>query len=102
MNTQPPPLGSTEPPQASSEAPPHDFDAVAEALPAVGAGIDWKSIADALYPVIRACTCDLERNSAGVPVWFPMEGGGIGRKLTRRCSRCVAKEMYEAAAGAPP
>ena len=32
MNKQPPPLGSTEPPRA------HDFDPVAEALPAVGAG----------------------------------------------------------------
>lgn len=60
---------------------------------------DWREIAAALYVVARACTCDYERNSAGVPLWFPMEGGGIGRKLIHQCSRCAARSEYEAAAG---
>jgi hypothetical protein len=66
--------------------------------------IDWRAVADALYPAARTagCQCQYERNSAGVPVWFPMEGGGLGRKLTHRCGRCIAKEMYETAAGVTP
>lgn len=61
--------------------------------------IDWREIAIALYPAARTggCTCAYERTKGGVPIWFPAEGGGIVRKLIRRCSRCIALEMHETA-----
>lgn len=61
--------------------------------------IDWRAIAAALYPAARTagCLCQYERNSAGVPVWFPTEAGGLGRKLIKRCSRCIAIEAHETA-----
>lgn len=60
---------------------------------------DWRAIAAALYPAARTagCICEYERTKGGVPVWFPIEGGGIGRKLIKRCSRCIAIEMHETA-----
>ena len=60
---------------------------------------DWRSIADALSIVVRSagCRCEFERNASGVPVWFPNEGGGIGRKLTHLCSRCAAIAAYTTA-----
>jgi hypothetical protein len=61
--------------------------------------IDWRAIADGLSPAARnaGCRCDYERNSAGIPMWFPVEGGGIARKLIRRCSKCIAVDVYDAA-----
>ena len=41
------------------------------------------------------CRCQYERNSAGVPVWFKNEDGGIGRKLILQCSPCRVIEEYE-------
>lgn len=60
---------------------------------------DWRAIAEALYPAARSagCTCSYERTKSGVPMWFPIEGGGIGRKLIKYCSRCKALEMHETA-----
>lgn len=68
-------------------------------LPMSDPVIDWKLVAAALYPAARTagCTCDYERTSTGVPMWFPIEGGGIGRKLIKRCARCKAIEMHELA-----
>jgi hypothetical protein len=62
---------------------------------------DWKAIAEKLYLTLNAfgCTCEFERNKSGVPLWFPMEGGGIGRKLLKRCSKHQACNEYELAAG---
>lgn len=61
---------------------------------------NWRAIADALYPAARTagCTCDYQRTAGGVPMWFPSEGGGIARKLIKRCARCIAIENYEAIA----
>lgn len=60
---------------------------------------DWREIAAALYPAARSagCTCDYERAAGGVPMWFPAEGGGIARKLIKRCARCKAIEMHQTA-----
>jgi hypothetical protein len=60
---------------------------------------DWRAIAEALYPAARTagCICEYERTKGGVPIWFPTEGGGIARKLIKRCSRCLAIEMHETA-----
>jgi len=60
---------------------------------------NWRAIAEALYPAARTagCLCEYQRTPGGVPMWFPTEGGGIGRKLIRRCSRCQAIEMHETA-----
>jgi hypothetical protein len=57
----------------------------------------WRAIADALYPAARTagCYCDYERTKGGVPIWFPIVGGGIGRKLIKLCARCKAIEMHE-------
>jgi hypothetical protein len=62
-------------------------------------GTAWQAIAAALYPAAKSagCRCEYERNGAGVPVWYPNEAGGIGRKLIKRCSRCLALEAYEVA-----
>lgn len=67
---------------------------------AMTAVTNWRAIADALYPAARTagCTCDYQRTAGGVPMWFPMEGGGIARKLIKRCARCIAIEAYEATA----
>jgi hypothetical protein len=46
---------------------------------------------------IAGCRCSYERNSSGVPVWYPNEAGGIGRRLIKQCSRCHAIELFEAA-----
>ena len=64
---------------------------------------DWRAIADVLYGSVRTagCRCEFERNRAGVPLWFPNDAGGIGRKLVKRCSRCVALDLYQAAIGMP-
>jgi hypothetical protein len=60
---------------------------------------DWRDLALSALPIIRTagCRCEYERSSAGVPIWYPMEGGGIGRKLIRRCGPCIAREAFEAA-----
>ena len=62
----------------------------------------WRAIADALYPAARTagCLCEYQRAPGGVPIWFPAEGGGIARKLIRRCSRCKAIDMHETAINA--
>ena len=57
----------------------------------------WRAIAEALYPVARACTCELERTKGSVPIWFPDDGGSIARKLVKRCSRCEAIDLHEMA-----
>jgi hypothetical protein len=64
--------------------------------------LDWRAVAEALYPVARisGCRCDYERNAAGVPIWFKNDAGGIGRRLLKRCSRCVALDLFEAAIAA--
>lgn len=61
---------------------------------------DWQSIAAQLHASLKAmpCRCDFLRNAAGVPLWFPVDGGGIDRRLTRQCSRCAALDLYDAAA----
>lgn len=63
---------------------------------------DWRQIADALSLAARTagCRCEYERTKGGVPIWFPMEGGGIGRKLIRRCSKCLAVDAYDEAVAA--
>jgi hypothetical protein len=63
---------------------------------------NWREIAERLYPVAMrsGCLCEYERAKGGVPMWFPMEGGGIGRKLIKQCSRCVVDELYRSAGGA--
>jgi len=60
--------------------------------------VDWQAIAAQLYPIARlaGCRCEYERNAAGVPVWYPAEGGGIERRLLKRCSKCEAVAAYEA------
>lgn len=59
--------------------------------------VDWKVIAEALYPAARSagCNCDYARTKGGIPVWFPSEGGGIARKLIKRCARCLAIDLHE-------
>jgi len=59
----------------------------------------WRAIAAALYPAARTagCLCEYERTKGGVPIWYPAEGGGIERKLIKRCARCKALEMHETA-----
>jgi hypothetical protein len=54
-----------------------------------------------LYLSLKAtpCRCEYERNSRGVPTWHPKEGGGIERKLIKKCSKHVAEEEYEAKYG---
>lgn len=88
------------PPKPPAEPPPNT--AAIALLRSLNADpTDWRALADALYLVARSagCRCEYARNTAGVPLWFPNDAGGIGRKLIKRCSRCVAKEAYEAAAG---
>lgn len=60
---------------------------------------DWPAIAAALCLVARSagCRCEFERTKGGVPIWFPDDHGGIGRKLIKRCSRCIALERYDEA-----
>lgn len=62
----------------------------------------WEKIAAQLYGVALSagCRCEYERNAAAVPVWFPDDHGGIGRKLIHRCSRCEAIDAYREAAQA--
>lgn len=51
-----------------------------------------------LYLALKAfpCRCAYERNTKGVPLWSPVDGGvGIERRLISKCSRCTATEEYE-------
>jgi hypothetical protein len=63
-----------------------------------GSKVNWQALAAQLYPAAKSagCRCEYERNGAGVPVWYPAEGG-LERRLIQRCSRCVAILAYEAA-----
>jgi hypothetical protein len=56
-----------------------------------------RQLLDQLYIVAKTagCLCEFERTKSGVPIWFPIEGGGIGRKLIKRCGKCLAVEAYQ-------
>lgn len=67
------------------------------------AGGERKIMTDTLIPrmvqVLRIygrCVCQFERNAAGVPVWYPSEGGGIERRLVRECSVCLLLREFDA------
>jgi hypothetical protein len=52
---------------------------------------DWQLIASRLYASLKAMPCRCARG-----VWDRVKGE---YPVTKRCSRCVAVELYEQAAG---
>lgn len=61
---------------------------------------DWfESYCERLLTMLKMrveCTCELERNAAGVPTWHKAKDGeGIERKLIHRCTRCEIIQEYE-------